>query len=276
MATLLDPPAHKGTWLCEFSWGTSPAKTLRVTDLEADYTFDGNLYSSLPSLSIKLPVNRGDLTDLPAKVVLPASTAEPVPGLASGEPHAPVTLKIYEVIESGDGAAGTTEFLHFWGRISKAIKNYNNNKDLVQLQGLTIKSQLLTPLGVSANSQCPWQLGDHNCTVVVPTQVGTLTTITKNTVIITGLTPQAANYWLRGFLTYDGLILGIRKWDSTVPTVFHLTNRAPLAWVGQTVTVTPGCDKTIETCRARWSNEEFFGGFGYAIPSYQPLFESPN
>jgi hypothetical protein len=37
--------------------------------------------------------------------------------------------------------------------------------------------------------------------------------------------------------------------------------------------VTPGCDKTVDTCATRWDNETRFGGFGHKMPAYHPLYE---
>ena len=87
------------------------------------------------------------------------------------------------------------------------------------------------------------------------------------------------DYWRRGYMEINGLRNGIRMWDGgaggTAPYHFQMVDDVPSSWVGETVTLTPGCAKTPEICDSRWSNLEKFGGFGIAIPRHDPTTENP-
>jgi hypothetical protein len=60
-------------------------------------------------------------------------------------------------------------------------------------------------------------------------------------------------------------------------TKFRLAEVPPTDWIGGSADITfvAGCDKTIETCRARFSQEENFSGIGYGMQPYNPNWESP-
>lgn len=77
----------------------------------------------------------------------------------------------------------------------------------------------------------------------------------------------------RGFVELDDIRVMIRSQVDL--TTVQLNRAPPPEWVqGTLVSITPGCDKTIETCRAEWDNEIKFAGPGYGIPRYHPVFET--
>lgn len=278
MATSLDPPHHRFRWLVELSYGSTPT-VVRLTDQEADYTHASlGTFMGAPELGIEPAENTGTLDDRPWALLAPVSLHALFDNVSKGEPHAPVTARIFEETYEEDGVATLNTFLHFRGFLAKAIRNYNQQRDMVRLEFLSVKTKLNVPLGLAANPQCPWVFGDKNCKIdaVALEQTANLTAIDQNVVTLTGFASPSDRYWERGFVSFDGLSIGIRIWRQADPNTFHLNTRPPQAWLNQTVTLRPGCDKTIETCRARWANESEFGGFGYGIPSYQPLYETPS
>lgn len=276
----IDSAAHRSRFLIKLNYD-SPAVEIFVTDYEEDVTYGGDVYTSIPALGLVLPANTADLRDTPLKMTLPAGTSAFFDRVSNGEPFAPVEIQVIEQILNVETTAEDI-FVLYRGMLSRSIKNYNNDEGLIRLEFLSIKSRLDVPLGLPANTQCPWQLGDHNCQLspALVSEVGTVATITGKVVQITGLSahPGIENdrYWEKGFVERDGLRILIRRYLQPASVQFHLVARPPADWLTQLVTVTPGCDKTIETCRARWNNEEHFGGFGYAIPNYQPLYETPS
>jgi hypothetical protein len=100
-----------------------------------------------------------------------------------------------------------------------------------------------------------------------------MTVVDRRIGTITGLGTHSDKYWHRGYASRDGIDIGIRDWSSGTPTRFIFVREVPADWVGQSVVVTPGCDKTPGVCNARWSNLARFGGAGIAIPPYHPVFE---
>ena len=103
---------------------------------------------------------------------------------------------------------------------------------------------------------------------------GAVGSITGHEIVITGLQAHSDGWWNRGFVERDGLQILIREWVSG--TTFTLAKIPPADWDGEDLVVTPGCDKTATDCgSAKWKNQNRFGGIGYALPTYNPTFESP-
>ena len=105
-------------------------------------------------------------------------------------------------------------------------------------------------------------------------QTGTVTAINGFRMTIEGVrapTSPPDRYFERGYAELRGSFVLIHAWDPSAPTAFVMNRHPPATWLGQRVTVAPGCDKTIETCRSRWNNEQHFGGFGFSLPIPAPL-----
>lgn len=275
--------AHQLQVAVEFEYGDPASPTYsRYVDWDSDLTIGGDSYTSEKRLEVQLGADRGDFNVPQATVVLPVEDAFTTQ-LAKGEPHSPVFVTILERgVTVGGGSTIVTTL--FTGRLAETIRNYQNRSDLIALRCRDYRALLNKPLGLQCNAQCAWVFTGTGCelSAVGLSQTGTMTSISRLTATITGLTQPAffvggttEGYWHRGYVERDGLRIGIRDWRSGNPTTFHLVKPAPSSWSGQSVTAFPGCDKTIKTCRERWDNEEHFGGFGIEMPAYKPLFENP-
>ncbi len=275
MPTEIDQPQHSARWLVEFTWNQT--NTLKVTDWQTQVTHvDLGTFSPLPDMEIRVPTNTGEINEQPLEIRVIRDGDALFQDLTTGEPHAPVTVEVYEEMWDDTTANTPITMKHFSGRIVRAYRNFQGRSQLVKLEAVSIKSRLDVPMGLPCNPQCVWALFDNNCQVPSIFYLGTLAAVgSGNTATVTGLAAQTGRYFERGYLERNGLRIGIREWQDTAATTFYLRQRVPADWVGQTVNVFPGCDKTIETCRSRWSNEQRFGGFGYAIPDYQPNYEAP-
>jgi hypothetical protein len=278
-------PKKLSRYLLEFAYGASAGTAARFTNGTASEVYDGDTYSSLPKVAIELPGNTGTLEEGVLKIEVPVDAHALFTALASGEKHSPVYVTVVQVNEPLQDDGGSDEVLvlcRMW-RVAKATKNPARKRGIVKLEATGAKADLKVPLGMPANYQCVWQLFGNGCDLDAVSDTGTLTaidaadnkkvTITGVSVTVPGATPGKTFH--RGYVEKDGMRLEIRDWSSGASTTFFLERKPPAAWVGQTVTVVPGCDKSIETCRARWDNEERFQGCGYAIPDYHPHFESP-
>jgi hypothetical protein len=258
----------------EFRYGDPAAPTYaRFTDWTEDTILGSQSYDSTPDMEVRAPEISGILNDKTLQVALPLKVNGFTDRLSNGTPHSPIYVTLRELLRSLDGGSSEQQVVLFKGRVSRVIRNPNGRTNSVGIEAKSLKSQMDVPMGLPANHQCVWTFGGRGCFVTVPTENGTLATITGKTVTITGLAGHADRYWHRGFVERQGLRLLIREWVNG--TSFELAKEPPADWATQTVKVYAGCDKTIETCRARWSNEINFGGFGYAIPAYHPVFESP-
>jgi hypothetical protein len=278
-------PKKQHYYLVEFAYGASAGTGLRYTNSTSDRTYAGQTYTSLPKLSVEPPSNTGGIDEGTLKIEAPADAHALFAALVNGEPHSPVFVTLRQVLAPLQDDGGSDEVLALcvlW-RVAKATKNPSKKRGIVRLEATGAKADMKVSLGLPANYQCAWTLFGNGCDLAVVSDGGTLTTIdatdnkkvtiTGVSVTVPGATPGKTFH--RGYVERDGLRVEIRDWSSGASTIFHLVRKPPAAWVGQTVTVYAGCDKTIETCRDRWDNEARFQGCGYAIPDYHPHFEAP-
>lgn len=89
-------------------------------------------------------------------------------------------------------------------------------------------------------------------------------------------------WWIGSYLMNNGLAIPIRDWWYNATTqsgtnTFVLGKIPPASWLyslslDNKILLVPGCNKTKTSCDAR-ANLSKFGGFGYAIPAYNPLVD---
>jgi len=239
----------------------------------ADWDVAAGAYVATPTMDITYPPATSLLDEKPVKIVLP--TDDWLHALSSGDPHPPVECRI-RVLSRGDSGPDTRTLV--LGDLGRVTRNPRGRKDRVRLEVWNDKELLKTALGMPANLHCEWRLGDSKtCQITIASyqETGTLALGSGPNVTITGLSSHAGDstYWVRGRVILGGVALTIRNWDGS--TGFELVRRPPSGWASQTVTVQPGCDKTQETCDARWSNLDRFFGAGFSIPAYHPVIERP-
>lgn len=270
----LRQPVSQPVVLVEFTYGSAPTH-VRYTNGTSDYTadHDGNVYSAVVKLAVRLPTYTGGVKETECKIELPRDTF--ADRVSDGYPHAPVTVTIWEEIVSAAGAKQTLTL--FVGKMTKGIRNVGGRTGRVSIEFKNPKALLAVSMGLPCEDRCPWTFGDlatcdfaGNINLASKLEAGTLTTIVGRTVTITGLGAHADRYWHQGYVDFDDCRIKIRQWVSG--TSFILTDEPRPDWLGQVVTAAPGCNKSIEVCRT-WSNEEQFGGIGYPIPSYHPMIE---
>jgi len=146
-------------------------------------------------------------------------------------------------------------------------------------------------VGIVVSRTCRHVLGDALCGVnLAPlTVTGTVTAIdTARQKFQSDLTTQPDNYWKYGKLTWaTGLNAGFTfVVQKSVKTngVFYLPFKTPFVIaVGDTYTVYPGCNKTLNDCISKangsgvkvFNNVLNFGGFPW-VPGNDKMLEYPN
>ena len=281
MSTVTFPLAQtskKALLFVTFSYGSGPTY-VRYTDWDSDvvHPTSGATFTSVAAMDVKLPKYTGVFKEGSLGIALPANVFTLL--LSSGIPFPEVSVTVEELTQDVDETVGRLLTL-FKGIVLRTIQNYQGNPNVVQIEVENIKAQFGVKLGLVATHHCNWGLGSlKGCdpagtaiSLASLVESGTLTTISGSSVIITGLSAVRDRYWHRGYVEYEWLRITIRDWLSG--TTFQLTKRPPSTWSGKTVSVTPGCDKTKETC-ALWNNETHFGGAGLGMPSYHPSIETP-
>ena len=275
MATALSRPEKESYTLVTFYHGALLASQEKYTDW--DQAVPG--YQSEPRMSVELPANTGSFDQKEQRVILPLDAW--TTAVSNGQPFSAIYVEITEVTQglfSGDQGA---EHVVFQGRVVRSIQNFQGMNGRVGIFSLPLKSRLDIPMGIPANHHCALTLGVGKCgaaPVGIVAQVASQDA-TENTVVDSAITTPGttdARYWQRGYIEKDGLRITIRSYDGdTDITKIYTTRALPADWIGTNVTFFPGCDKTVETCRARWNSESTFLGMGYAIPAYQPNFQKP-
>lgn len=276
-------PEKESYVLVDFHHGTDALTVEKYTDFTSN--FEG--YLSTPAMEVTLPENTGSLESKEIRIVLPQDIFST--RASNGLPHSPIFVKVQEItfgLAPGDIGSLLTVF---HGRVMKTIRNFQGSSGVVAFFADPIKARLDIKMGLLCNPHCVWTLFGRGCSIGVPggpdianfmrnveitARDGKHVTITNP--IITSDAGADQFYWRRGWVRKDGLTIGIRDWDLTDPTVFVLDRAVPADWVlagFSSIDIVPGCDKTVETCRARYNNEANFAGVGYAIPAHQPNLE---
>lgn len=264
--TALQRPTKTSAYLVLFQWGDPDAPTeLRVTDWTSTVTVAGERFASIPELEPTIPANTAGLREDPFELRLPLLPF--TDRLTNGEPHSPVTVEVAEyVIGPRDSLKPTI----FRGAVDGATRNPEGASGTVLLECVNVKNRLDVPLGIQANGQCSWIFGRSPCPVVVSAIEETRSVVTFVSALVTLDGLSAGKRWRKGYLEREGLRIGIRDFGSDQVA---LTEQPPRDWLGKEVRCVPGCDKTVETCRA-YGAEGRFGGFGYAMPDRHPIIES--
>lgn len=259
--------------LVTFEYGDPNSPTIaRYTDWNEDYVGG---YVGTPAMKITLPENSGTFEERPLKIEMPFdSFTDPA---SNGLPHSPIYVTVQEISRALSGGPEALSLIVFKGRVTKTIRNPDGRSQRMLFNALPVKSRVEVPLAIACNHHCPWTLFGRGCGLAPQSFNATISAIQgkKITTASVSITGQADKFWHRGYVEYQGVRIGIQNWSSADPTNLYLVKRPPSSWVGPVLKFVPGCDKTIETCRTRFNNEQHFGGVGYAIPAYNPIIEDP-
>ena len=152
-----------------------------------------------------------------------------------------------------------------------------------QLRGLT---QLLQQnVGELYTPWCRADLGDARCKIDLVgggwQKTATVTAVTDEANFNISVTePRAVDGWFNeGVVTFtsgdnDGRSIEIKTWTQSGGAVqLHLPMPQPIT-VGDTLTLYPGCDKTVGTCVSRFNNVVNFRGEPY-VPGADAMLATP-
>lgn len=291
MPRVLDLAKKRAVTFVELSYGSTPDYA-RYCDADENTVFETNTYTAVPEMEIRLPQYTGLLVEKVPTITLPLDSF--LDTLSNGQAHAPVSARIVISLESFTPGTPTDDVQELVnGQVAVTVRNPNGKKDYVQLKVLYWKHQSDRPCGIQANAQCYWEFQGVGCVVDSPPGSATyISAVTPSSpaarsvdvdsisghVLTLTASPSGGPFtdpiFHRGYFEFDGLKIGIREWQPTVDdTVFFLERPAPDDWVGETVSLHQGCDKSLLTCQNRYGNDDFFGGLGVGIRDYNPVFE---
>jgi hypothetical protein len=246
-----------------------------------NWSQDQGPYVGTPALKVTIPKNTGVMQNDPATIELPSDTF--TDRLTNGEPHSEVTVQVEEITRGLDGGPAASRLLLFTGTVVSSMKSTKGRSGNRVLKVQIEKNFLDVPLGVPTEHHCVFVFNGFGCdsgTVSGGSPVGPIlvspTVATIDGKVLTTTSPPTApnpTHYRRGFFRREGVIVEIRDFDASVSGItFYCTRRPPADWVGQQVELIAGCTGEIGRCR-EWDNEQNFGGWGSAIPAYNPAFE---
>jgi uncharacterized phage protein (TIGR02218 family) len=154
----------------------------------------------------------------------------------------------------------------FLGQVTRGETSFS-----AELRGLAAK--LDQSAGRVFQRSCAWELGDSRCTIDLDADgnhgSGTVASVISNfDFAASGIASFASGTFSRGKIVWtsgdnEGLAIEVKSHSQgTTDSRLSLFLPMPSAiQVGDTFTITAGCDKTLATCRDRFSNVVNFGGF---------------
>jgi len=256
------------------------------TDWTSDVSFGGNDYISTPDMEVKLPVNDGLFGENECRISIPLVMGDTdndtfASRVSNGQPHARINCTVREILKPTIPGPSQTVNTLFVGAVHIVSSNPRQRQDKVMLRCLPIKARVATvSMGIPCYHLCGNNLGDASCKVNLSTGQRTVAAVVESidgrevTMETNGLLSASPDrFFHRGYIKFENLFIAIQDWRSATPLVFNMVRQPPAHWDGATVSVVAGCDKSVETCRARFSNEANFLGMGFAMPSYHPNFE---
>lgn len=251
----------------------------RYCRADADHTFPDHLggpdvlYTAVPALDIEYQNQDGGTEYRPIFVIVPTDL-DPFDKMIT-QTFAEVEITI---LEADFSAITDTPRVAFVGTVFKTRANYRGKSKLVKVDCVGRKQFWKdVSLGVKATDRCPWFFGDHVCGAVVAATMEEVESIDGTEIVLTALTNDTAGSgngrYTRGYVEFEGLRIMVRSHDFGNKRL--VMAKAPpqiegYTWVGETVTIFEGCDKSIEACEF-YGRQAFFGGIGRQMPSYNPL-----
>lgn len=266
----LQKPSKRSKRLVQFLYGGPAAPVYeRLTDWAVDVVHVTGTYLSEPAMQVDLGEINGTLEEKATQILLPLTNAF-ADRISDGRAHSLVRVRILEVTDT-DGA--TDEMVLHVGRVSFAHRNYGGKAGVAMIESPSWKAYLNALEGLSVDVTCDWTLFGIGCGLSAAsfTHSGIMTLIDGRSVVIGGLPGVLPRYFHRGYVEKDGVRISIREWISG--STFFLVRDPPGTWLNGIVKVVAGCDKTLPTCRARFSNEQHFLAIGYGTPAYNPSME---
>lgn len=272
-------PADVYAPLVEFSWGSGPtiARYCRWTD-DIAIGATGEVYTAEPSLRYVMErAQHGGTEDAPVLIEM-RMDKPPFDTLSLLYDHAPVRCTVWECSPLSLDA----KLPVFAGKIIRM--NVKSKRGLLASAKVSsVKRLLKVKAGLQALSTCPWIYRKSPCQSTRPDITGTVTNLQVNDkpnrikIQISSPPDMDNSIWNRGYVEFDGLRIAIRRSydDAGTDGIFRFDLRSfpPPDWLGEEVTIAPGCDGRIETCRIH-DQEENFGGIGYAMLNRNPTIFS--
>jgi hypothetical protein len=258
----------------EVRWGTS--NIVRYCRADEAQTVNGSVYNAVPELDFEWSKQDGGTKPRPVHIVVPLDLEPFDDMLTQTFPETEIT-----VLEADFTDLAAVPRTAFVGHVAKTRARYRGKSKLMRVECIGRKHFIQdVSLGIKATDRCPWFFGDHVCGATVGSTTAEVSAITGTRIEFTTLANDDAGWgngrYSRGYVSYDGLNILIRS--HKVGQKKFILGKAPpqitgYTWVGKTVTIYEGCDKSVSACEYH-GRQERFGGLGRKMPKYNPIIES--
>ena len=229
-----------------------------VSATEADF-------SALATLTADMESDVCEINNLPV-----GSQALAV-NLQARYPYGEVKVTIISFKTSAPGTIDTSSVLYLWKGLVYQTK-VHINADYIDIVSRNSKYYADIEAGVKCSEQCMvGRFGDVMCGKSVHSESVTVSSVTGTDIVLAS-TPTGVDYlYNSGYLEYQGLRIKIAYWKSG--TSLSMSSAIPSEWVGKSMSIYAGCDRSITSCRDIHSNESNFRGWGFSMVDRDPLSE---
>lgn len=254
-------------------WKLTRADTtvMGFTDHDADLVIGGVTYKAATGFTPTALANSASLSvdNLDIEGMLSSGGIEEADVLAGRYDFAEVEIFM---VNYADLTQGALKLRRGWlGEVT-----LKNQQFVGEIRGLT---QLLSQtIGELYSPSCRAQLGDSRCkvTMAAHTATGTVTDVTNSRIFKDSSRSEESGTFDFGKITFtgganDGISMEVKEFAGET---FILALPLPYAvTVGDAYSVQTGCDKTLATCRDRYSNAVNFRGEPH-VPGLDKMLET--
>lgn len=242
-----------------------------LTNHHSTLLLDGKVWIPSPEINVDdLPDKSGGLGSADGNLKsIKTAVAQVLTNIAGGYPYNQIEVTVAEAVLD-DSLALVSMRTHFTGLVYQSKPFLTAGfLDLV-LKGWKYYTDIIG--GVACTEYCfVKHFGDQMCQASVAEYPVTIDSVSGNLTTLDSVPVVQDFLFNKGFFKYNGTSIKVKYWESGL--VFQTSEAVPADWVGQSVSLVVGCDKTLTTCRDIHDNEEHFSGWGYSMIDYDPRTE---
>lgn len=285
--TLADAVPCLTFWATMWRLQRTDGRVFAFTSHDKDLTFRSEVYRTCASLQASATEQGAMLGDIGNMELLGMVTDDSITeedlfaGLFDG-----ADLEVWQFPWSDAG--GETPRRLIAGKIGNLAQRVN----AFTMEVLTVSQQLQQRAIVEiVTPNCRFDLGDERCTVDLEAlrETGTVEGLAalnaqnqanKRIFFDPSHRTESDGYWNGGTITFtsgdnDGLSVEVKSSDQSSGELVLWEPLVHPVQIGDTYSIVPGCDKSVDTCKAKFNNYDNFGGFPN-VPGGDAVSQTPN
>lgn len=242
---------------------------LLLTDNYEPLEIGTDIYLSCPSMDFELPEATADLSENEGKIKSLKDSFPLLFKIAAGYPYNKVAVTVTEATLDSSFAVTASNVL-FDGLLYSSHRGLGTGDIDFLLRNWKYYMDILG--GVPCTEHCGVKyFGDNICKKGVASHTAQITDITGDGITVSPAPVGVDFLYTKGYIALNGINIKVRYWESGA--TLQLSSEAPADWLGQTISIHAGCDRTLKTCREIHDNESNFYGLGISMADYNPQME---